>query len=456
MSHFHRALQRARTWTSGSDTRRLLSATALVGGLTLVARLGTVAQDLFAAARFGTGDAMDALLLAYAFPTFAVNVVAISITASLIPGFIRAKEEGGVASAQRLVSNVLGRTTVVLLAVVALLALLMPLLIPLFARGFSASKIALTLRLFYIVLPVVLLSGWSNLLSAVLNAGERFAITSIVPMVAPLTAIAAVLFGTRTFGIYAFAAGLLAGSAIELAITGRAVRAVDVRPALTWLPLSSEEQKVMRQYPALVAGGLLMSGSTIIDQAMAASLGAGSIAALTYGRKGVSLILAISSLALGTAVFSRLSTLVARQDWTGVRATIRTYAAIIVLLAVPGTLLLIAVSKPLVRLLFERGAFHAADTAVVAHVQMALAIQIPFYLAGILGVRLLSAMHRNDILMKITAVNAVTNVVLNYVFMKWLGIVGIALSTSFVYFLSMTIVIFAARRQFRLLQEAAT
>ena len=82
------------------------------------------------------------------------------------------------------------------------------------------------------------------------------------------------------------------------------------------------------------------------------------------------------------------------------------------------------------------GAFSATDTLLVSRVQALLALQMPFYVFGILGVRLVSALKENSTLMVLGLVNAVVNVVFNYVFMKSMGVAGIALSTSFVYLFS--------------------
>lgn len=86
--------------------------------------------------------------------------------------------------------------------------------------------------------------------------------------------------------------------------------------------------------------------------------------------------------------------------------------------------------------MLQRGSFTAADTIIVAQIQSCFAIQVPFYIGCMLVVRLISAMRKNYILMIGSAFNLTINIGLNYVFMKWLGVAGIALSTSFVYVFS--------------------
>ncbi|HEY2914912.1 MAG TPA: lipid II flippase MurJ, partial [Candidatus Angelobacter sp.] len=86
-----------------------------------------------------------------------------------------------------------------------------------------------------------------------------------------------------------------------------------------------------------------------------------------------------------------------------------------------------------------RGAFQASDTDLVSRVQMCYFIQIPFYMCGMLFVRFLSSIRRNDVLMYGSAISLVLDVSLNLVLMRKMGIAGIALSTSLVYLVAFVI-----------------
>jgi len=170
-----------------------------------------------------------------------------------------------------------------------------------------------------------------------------------------------------------------------------------------------------------------------VDQSMAAMLEPGSVAALNYARKIVSVFIVIGATPLGTAALPYFSQMVANQDWSGCRHTLKVYARSVVLITVPITAGLVVFSHPLIRIVFQRGAFNAADTRVVSRVQALLSLQIPFYFLAQLGVRLISALKENWVLMLISGVNMVANIVFNLILMKYWGVAGIALSTSFVY-----------------------
>jgi len=107
-----------------------------------------------------------------------------------------------------------------------------------------------------------------------------------------------------------------------------------------------------------------------------------------------------------------------------------------------------------VRLLYQRGAFGAADTAVVARVQAMYALQVPFFAIGLLHVRLLTALKRNDLVMASAGLNLVLDIILNLVCMRFLGVAGIALSTSLFYVGSFFFASYATRRLLHRVRQA--
>ena len=99
-------------------------------------------------------------------------------------------------------------------------------------------------------------------------------------------------------------------------------------------------------------------------------------------------------------------------------------------------------ATPIVRLVFERGAFTAVDTAAVAPVLACYAVQIPFYLAGMIGVQVLAALCHYRALAFISTSNFLLNIALNLLLVRWIGLPGIALATSLVYVVSSTMIAF--------------
>ena len=419
----------------------------VVGVGALAAKLVAMAKDMVVAAHFGTSDSMDAFLVALALPTFIANVVAGSIPSALVPVYIGVRDREGPSAARHLLSNVLAGAVAVVVAASALLVLLSPLLLRVVGATFVGAKLALAERLFVLLVPLIVISGISTILSAVLNADERFLLGAATPVLIGLMPMLFVLGGGARWGIYALGAGLIAGYASELCVLVWNVRRRGFITRPTLRRPHPETRRVVREYVPMVLGMAVMSATALVDQTMAAMLGPGSVSALTYGSKLVTAGLGIGVTALSTALFPHFSTMVAAGNWTAVRHTLRTYARLILLVAVPLVVVFWFFSDAIVRAVFERGAFTGADTAVVARVQALFALQIPFYVLGIVGVRLLSATGGNRLLMWISVGNFVTNIVGNYLFMQVWGVAGIALSTSLVYMISSGAIYFGVRRR---------
>lgn len=426
-----------RGWVRSSEQGRILSAALVVGLLSLVAKLAGMGRELFTAASFGTSDAVDAFVLAWELPAFLINVVGGSFNAALIPIYVETRDRQGEEAAHRLLAGVLAVSLALLVGMAALLALGGPRVLPLIASGFGPEKLAATERLLFLLLPCVVLSGLATVLTGVLSAGERFALGGASALAVPLCSVAALGVGRAGWGIDALAVGLVAGFALQLVILLWGVRRSGVTVAGGWRGQTPAVRRVIGQYVPMVAGMVLIGSTGLIDQAMAATLGGGSAATFSYSGRVVAVVLSVGSMALGTAVLPSFSRMVAARDWGAVRRTLRTWGLIVLALTIPATIVLVVLSEPIVRLLFERGAFTAADTAAVGGVQAMLALQIPFYSLGILYVRLISSLQANRILLYGTVISFVLNIGLDLLLKEWLGVAGIALATAILYAVSL-------------------
>jgi putative peptidoglycan lipid II flippase len=370
-------------------------------------------------------------------PSFLGSVVDGSFNAAFIPIYIEAREKERGVAASRLFSNVAVFNIVVLVLIAAVLAGLQRWLLPILGSGFGPQKLALARVLFFVFLTSMSLAGLSALWRAALNAHDRFTLSSLAPISNPIGIMTLLLICGHTWGIYALAAGSVLGTVGELAIAGYGLRLLGIPLLPRWYGIDSWMRRVLWQYAPTVAGALVLGcGTTLVDPAMAAMLGSGSVSALNYSYKLPALILAIGLSSLSTAILPSFSRLSAKENWGEMRRVLFTYTGLLALVTIPLTGLLIVLSKTLVLVFFQGGAFTAADTHLVTHAQMMFCLEIPFCTVGILYVRALSAIKRNDLLMWGTLINVFSNVVLNILFMRILGLPGIALSTSVVMVIS--------------------
>jgi putative peptidoglycan lipid II flippase len=420
-------------WNTKTVNRKIFSAMITVGVMTVISKGLVFVQVLVLAYFFGTSSALDAFFIAYLVPSFAVVVIAQSFNVALVPTYIEVRDRDGQQAAQRLLSTMTFWSVGFLLGIMLLLVLASPLFLPVLGSGFSAEKLALTQTLFLMMLPILLFNGLSTIWRAILNAHETFALAALAPLASPLAVLLALVVVGQTWGVYTVAAGIVAGMLLEVLFLGWRLKTMGIALMPRWLGWTPEARQVVRQYVPMIAGALMMSSTRLVDKAMAAMLGPGSVTSLEFGGTVIEGVLLLGSTALGTALLPYVSAMVAAADWRGLRSTLRTYMGLVLAATIPGMLVLLLFSEPIIVLVFQRGEFTAEDTRLVAQIQAAYALQIPFYFLSILVVRAISALKANHLLMLASFVNMITNASLNYVLIQFFGLVGIALSTSLVY-----------------------
>jgi putative peptidoglycan lipid II flippase len=418
-----------RRFTGGSSIRRIFGAALTVAVLATLVKLVSVAQELVVAYRFGISDTLDAFWIALLVPSLLTYVIGGSLNVALIPSFIQVREQEGTEAAQKLLSEVTAWSIALLGIITLIITATAPFYLRWIASGFSPEKLALTSRLLYLIAPIVLLGGISNIWGAVLNAGERFALVALAPITAPAISVLFLLVA-KSWGIFALAAGMVCGGALEMILLGAALhqKGFSLRPR--WSGYSGHLRQVTNQFTPKMAGAFLRSGSSLVDQSMAAMLLSGSVAALNYGYRVIGPLIGIAGTALGTAVTPYFSKMVVGSEWKDLSRTFKRCLFLIFLLTVPTAAMIFMFSEAIIQFLFQRGSFMARDTAVVAQIQAFYALQIPFYMANVLATRLISSLLTNYLLMWSAVLYLITSVTLNLLLIKPLGVAGIALSTS--------------------------
>jgi putative peptidoglycan lipid II flippase len=199
---------------------------------------------------------------------------------------------------------------------------------------------------------------------------------------------------------------------------------------LFWHGATEATREVAQQYGPVLLSGVVASGGLLVDQSMAAMLPSGSVSALAYANRFVSVVVTLLAGAVSSAVVPHFSRMIAHRDWSGCRHTLKTWVRLTALVSTPIALALILGSHWLIRAAFQHGVFSPADTALVTPVLAMYAIQIPFFVSSRVFYRFLVAMRRADLIFYCGALNLALDIVLNLILMRWFGVAGIALATS--------------------------
>ncbi|HEV8042994.1 MAG TPA: lipid II flippase MurJ [Bryobacteraceae bacterium] len=411
-----------------STSWRMLADTATVGSWTAAVKVAGAVKVILAARLFGAGDAMDAFLIAFLLPSFFMDLLAGPLDSALIPALIELRQKQGRAAAEVLYSNVLAAAGAAFVIAALLAAAISGFVLPLLAPSFAPDKLALTESLLLVMIAVVPCGSLASTWRAVLNSEHQFAYSAAVPLITPIASIVAILAGGKQYGVMALAVATLVGGTLEAIAAGIGVKRAGYPMIPHWAGVTASLRQVADQYVPLVAVTLVMTGTSLVDQGMAARLGSGSVSALNYGTRLLGVLIVIGPTAVGTAVLPHISVGAMLSDPRVLRRTLRTYGLAILAVILPATAGLMYFSEPIIRVLFQQGAFTETAAHLVSMVQRASLLQLPIAVLLALEIRLTSALKANHLLYRVAALSLALTLILDYTFMRWWGVVGIALA----------------------------
>jgi putative peptidoglycan lipid II flippase len=347
---------------------------------TLASRLLGFARDSIIAALLGAGGVADAFLVAFQL----VNVVRRllsegGLNAALVPAWLRVREADGAVAAAAFAGRVLGTVSAALITAAALIGLLMPLVIAALAPGFAGREtLQLAVNDARLMLPYLAFAGPVTVMMALLNAQGRFALTAFSPLLfnIALIAVMAVLLGWRQD-----AAGAALIMAATIGVAGLLQLSILVlRGGSVATPLRISFDGEMRGFLGKAAPGMIASSGPqllMVAGAIIASQSPSAVSWLYFANRLIELPLGMVGIAMGTVLVPELTRAMRGDDSAAVAHAESRGLELAAGLALPAALGLIVLAAPIVRMLFERGAFTASDTTSTAQALIWLALGLP-------------------------------------------------------------------------------
>ncbi|MEQ1771610.1 MAG: murein biosynthesis integral membrane protein MurJ, partial [Devosia sp.] len=357
-----------------------------VGALTLGSRVLGFVRDALVAAVLGTGPAADAYLAAFRFPNLFRRLFAEgAFNTAFIPLFAKSLEQEGREPARLWAARIMSWLFFVVLAVTILAEIFMPWVMAPFVPGFldDQAKYDLTVLLTRICFPYLMFMSLMAAYAAILNGLGHFKAAAFAPILLNIVMIVfmapLVLYpNTDVQTAIWIAVGTLAGGAAQLAMVYAAIRRAGFVPRLQWPRLDADVRRFwVLAIPAVIAGGITQVN--IFVGTIIASSADSAIAYLYYADRLYQLPLGIIGIAIGTVLLPELARhLKAGRDAEADQSQSQSLL-IAMFLSLPAATALMALAFPIVRVLFERGAFTAIDTAETAQTLVWFAAGLPAY-----------------------------------------------------------------------------
>ncbi|MBW8042529.1 MAG: murein biosynthesis integral membrane protein MurJ [Planctomycetes bacterium] len=446
-----------------------------IASLTAISRVFGFARDVAYSHFFGASPLMDAWTIAFKIPNLARRLFGEgAASASFIPIYSEELHKNP-EKAKQLVNTVV----TVLFVILAAMVLIGQGIIWGYYKFFSSTNdTRLVLTLSSIMLPYMLFVCMVAILAGILNVHRHFAAPAAAPIVLNICIITSILITGWVFNIkareqvfFVAVAVLIAGLA-QIAIQVRPLRSagVSIRPG--WQIHSDAFKKIIILMGPMILGLTVTQINTLADDLIAWWLSSsadkglsfillgrdiqyplerGSVSHLYFAQRLYQLPLGIFGISLATAIFPVMSSYAARKDFSGLAEKVSHGLRSAIFIAIPATIGLAAVARPLISVAFEHGKFGQIrdDTGMVAWTLLFYTLGLFGYFVQQILTRAFYAMQDSKTPMKSALIAVFANIVLNLTLIWFLGTGGLALSTALCSYVQVVILVVVLGRSLR-------
>lgn len=435
-----------------SETSRMTKAAGVVGAATLLSRIFGLVRDVVLAWLFGAGMAADAFFVAFRIPNLLRRLFAEgSLTISFIPVFTEYLYKHGREEAFKLARSSWWLLAIILAAVSVVGVLLAPLIVKVIGYGFSTfpEKYNLTVILTRIMFPYIFFIGLVALCMGILNALGHFAAPALAPVLLNLAIIsAAILLSPRMEKpAVGLAIGVMIGGGLQLALQIPFM----VRNGFHLLVRSPLYHTAIRRIAALMApavpGAAVYQVNILVGTVLATLLPEGSVSFLYYADRLVQFPLGVFAISLATAVLPSLSKQAAIDDMEGLRSSFSYALKLVFFITIPAMTGLIVLREPIVRLLFQRGAFDPITTRLTAEALLYYALGLWAFSGVRIVVTAFYALQDTRTPLKIAIISILVNILLSILLMGPMRHGGLALATSIASGVNLVLLLWVVRKR---------
>jgi putative peptidoglycan lipid II flippase len=425
-----------------------------------LSQVAGLVRQILATRAFGTSSAMDAFNTASIFPDLLFNLLAGGALASaFVPAFTSFLVKDDHPSAWKLASAIINLVVLTLTTLSFISSLFAPQIAKLLAPDYSPDQQLLTARLLRILLITSTIFGASGLLSGILNAHQRFWLSSLASAIYWVGIIIGLLFFVPALGIFGLAWGVVLGSCLHLIIQ---LPDLFRLPRRHYTPTLGKGNPFVREVVVLMGPRLIsvatLQVSAVVTGIIASGLPTGSLSAIKYAFPIMTVPLVIIGSGIGIATLPTFSAQYARGEISELRGSLTGALRGVLLLALPATLGLILLRQPLIAFLFQHGDFSQVSTDMTAWALLWYTTGLVFHCVLEILVRAFFALHDTKTPALVSAGAMGLNIVFCIVFaawfksIGWMSLGGLALAISLSTAIETTTLFFLLRKRLKGIQ----
>jgi len=416
----------------------LIKSTSILSIGTLSSRILGFVRDIVLAKLLGTGFRADAFFVAFKIPNLFRDMVGEGATnAAVVPVISEYQANKDKEDFWNFISVVLALACIVLSAITLIGILAAPIIVRMIVPGFMADpqKLNLAIHLTKIMFPYLIFIGLTAYSIGILFTFRSFVVPAFSPCLLNIAIIASAFISSRTMEepVFGLAIGVLVGGVLQLLVQIKPLLNTGIRFSVPKTLKHPGAKKIGRLLIPRMLGSGVYQLTVLIDTfcaSLAAIVGAGGISAIYYANRIIQFPMGVFSIALASAVLPMLSGLANKKDISSIKRTLVFSLESIFFIMCPTTVILLLLSTPIIRVLFQRGEFGLYSTHITSWA-------LTFYAIGLFsfgGIKILVttfyALQDTKTPMKVAALCLAINATLNFILMFPLRVGGIALASA--------------------------
>jgi putative peptidoglycan lipid II flippase len=295
--------------------------------------------------------------------------------------------------------------------------------------GFTGEAYYLALRMLKILLPTLLFGGLIGIFVPVYYAHERFILPNILPSIKWIIAIAFMLFFKERYGIFSVAIGMLFGHFVHffmLFLLSPDIRKIKFRIDFK-NPLFLSVLLLM--WPLLMSG-IFNNFSIIVMRGVSSNLGEGSVSSIGYAYNIMSILVFMCVQGISVVLFPLFSKLGSENNIPDLKRLFISSQRILFIIISPVITGLIVFRYPIIKLLFERGAFDSTATFKIANLIFAFSGAFIALSIGTIQSQIYYALKNTKRVMFITLIQMILFFAIMLVLNKHISVYSIGISFS--------------------------
>jgi peptidoglycan biosynthesis protein MviN/MurJ (putative lipid II flippase) len=418
---------------------------ARVAVFVLLGRCAGAAKEMVIAYRYGISHVVDAYQITLTLVSWLPAACAAVFAIVLVPAFVDLRRQSANEEAQFL-GELVAWGIVVGLVFTAILYLVWPYALQFMAGSLSAQTREMAHQMMLVMAPIGVLIMIETAYGTRLQSKERHIGTLLDGLPAVMTLLL-VLFMTEKSAMVPLMWGTLLGYAVFVLVVWPLGGKVEGRYARLSLTFRSQRwQPIYRAVRVFMLGQLVVCCSPALDQYFVAHLGDGAVATLGYANRVFGLLISMGALAIAQGTLPVLSDILGKDDVTRARQTAFQWSVLMLGAGTVCAVIAYPLAPWMVQVLFQRGAFTAGNTLLVAELMRYSLVQLPFYFAALVMMNLLSVEGRYKDMAVVTALAFVVKVLANVVLTRWIGMPGVLLGTGMMHASVFCLSMIVARR----------